>query len=236
MTANGTPTLPPGQRAVEGFPRFGAHLTQPPPAIPATPTLELTGLVDGPLVVPLADLADRPRAELTSDFHCVAGWSALDQRWEGIQFAAFYRDVIEPRVPKNASITHFVFEALDGYRCPVLIEDALADDVLLADRLNGQPLNGSHGAPLRLVSPSQYGFVNVKHLSRIAAGTGQPQFRFVGVSLLSRVAFRLPVFGRHPRARVWHEERHPYLPSAMLRPLYRLTIPVINRLSSPRPR
>src|SRR5947208_1307826 len=127
MTANGAPALPPGQRAVDGFPRFGAHLNQPPPAIPETPTLEVTGLADGSLVMPLADLADLSRVELTSDFHCVAGWSALGQRWQGIPFAAFYRDVIEPRLPNGASITHLVFEALDGYRCPVLIEDALAD-------------------------------------------------------------------------------------------------------------
>ena len=27
-------TLPPGQHAIEGFPRFGTHLHRPPPAVP----------------------------------------------------------------------------------------------------------------------------------------------------------------------------------------------------------
>ena len=40
-------TLPPGQRAVDGFPRFGAHLQRPPPAVPATPAIEITGAVIG---------------------------------------------------------------------------------------------------------------------------------------------------------------------------------------------
>ena len=41
-------------------------------------------------------------------------------------------------------------------------EDALADGVLIADRLDGRPLDGDHGAPARLVSPNQYGFVSTK--------------------------------------------------------------------------
>jgi len=35
--------LPPGQRRVEGFPRFGAHFGQPPPAVPGDPVIELRG-------------------------------------------------------------------------------------------------------------------------------------------------------------------------------------------------
>jgi DMSO/TMAO reductase YedYZ molybdopterin-dependent catalytic subunit len=35
----------------------------------------------------------------------------------------------------------------------VSIEDALQDDVLLADRLDNEPLSLSYGAPLRVISP-----------------------------------------------------------------------------------
>ena len=38
-------TLPPGQRAVDGFPRFGTHLHRPPPAVPAEPVIEIAGAV-----------------------------------------------------------------------------------------------------------------------------------------------------------------------------------------------
>ena len=32
--------LPPGQHAIDGFPRFGTHLHQLPPAVPANPVME----------------------------------------------------------------------------------------------------------------------------------------------------------------------------------------------------
>ena len=54
------------------------------------------------------------------------------------------------------------------------IEDALADDVLIAEHLDGRPLDGDHGAPARLVSPDQYGFVSTKHLCSIELHTGVP--------------------------------------------------------------
>jgi DMSO/TMAO reductase YedYZ molybdopterin-dependent catalytic subunit len=47
-----------------------------------------------------------------------------------------------------------VFRRLDRHQSVVLLEDAPADGVLLADRLDGRPLDAAHGAPLRLVSPS----------------------------------------------------------------------------------
>ena len=55
------------------------------------------------------------------------------------------------------------------------IEDAVAEDVLLvAERLDGRPLDSDHGAPVRLVSPNQYGFVSTKHLCRIDVRSADP--------------------------------------------------------------
>ncbi len=40
--------LPPGQRRVDGFPRFGAHLSRPAPAVPVDPVIAMCGaLTDG---------------------------------------------------------------------------------------------------------------------------------------------------------------------------------------------
>jgi len=124
--------------------------------------------------LPLAALATLPRRELTADFHCVAGWSATDLRWEGVAFETFYRMIIEPSIRPEATVTHVVFGGLDRYRSVVSIEDALAEDVLIAERLDGRPLNADHGAPVRLVSPNQYGFVSTKHLCRIELHTAEP--------------------------------------------------------------
>ena len=105
----------------------------------------------------------------------MAGWSATNLRWEGVPFEAFYRTIIEPALVPGAEITHLVFGGLDGYRSVVSIEDALADGVLIADRLDGRPLDGDHGAPVRLVSPAQYGYISTKHLCRIEVHTGEPK-------------------------------------------------------------
>ena len=115
--------------------------------------------------------------ELTAHFHCVAGWSAADLRWEGVAFETFYRTIVEPALVPGAEVTHLVFGGLDGYRSVVLVEDALADDVLLAERLDGRRLGADHGAPVRLVSPAQYGYVSTKHLCRIEVHSSEPPHR-----------------------------------------------------------
>jgi hypothetical protein len=49
--------LPPGQYRIDGFPRFGAHLNQPPPEVPDNPRLEITGAVTATTSVALGELA-----------------------------------------------------------------------------------------------------------------------------------------------------------------------------------
>jgi DMSO/TMAO reductase YedYZ molybdopterin-dependent catalytic subunit len=223
--------LPPGQRPVDGFPRFGTHLHRPAPPVPDEPVIEIGGAVDRSSTVPLAELARLPRRELTADFHCVAGWSAIGVRWEGVAFEAFYREIIGPSVRPAASVTHLVFAGLDGYRSVVSIEDALAEDVLIADRLDGRPLDSDHGAPVRLVSPRQYGFISTKHLCRIEVHTAAPRQGNDHLDLFGRAMLRGPL-RPHPRARVWEEERHRYLPAWSLRRIYRLLIPPFAFLSA----
>lgn len=216
--------LPPGQRPVEGFPRFGTHLHRPPPAIPEDHALEVCGAVAEAVALPLAELARLPRREIIADFHCVAGWSAINLRWEGVAFQTLYSAIIEPVLDRDSPVTHVVFEGLDGHRSVAPIEDALGDDVLIAENLDGRPLDSDHGAPARLVSPSQYGYISTKHLSRIelhTSGTVDPH---------KSMADRL--LEEHPRARVWEEERHGRFSGRSVRPIYRLLIPPIRFLSA----
>jgi DMSO/TMAO reductase YedYZ molybdopterin-dependent catalytic subunit len=182
------------------------------------------GAVAKSFAVPVTDLATLPRRELTADFHCVSGWSATDLLWEGVSFETFYRRRIEPSLDPDTSITHVVFFGLDGHQSAVSIEDALAEDVLIADRLDGRPLDDDHGRPVRLVSPSQYGYISTKHLCRIELRTTTPAEHLGSAHPFSRFVLRGPLVMRHARARVWQEERHPYLPARLLRPFYRLAI------------
>ncbi|MDQ3094899.1 MAG: molybdopterin-dependent oxidoreductase [Actinomycetota bacterium] len=223
-------TLPPGQRAIDGFPRFGTHLHRPPPRIPTDPVIQIRGAVIEPFDVPLADLAMLPRRELAADFHCVAGWSTTNLRWEGVAFGTLYDLVLKPKLQPDKTITHVVFGGLDGFESSLLIEDALRSDVVLADVLDGRPLDPDHGTPLRLVSPSQYGYMSTKHLCAIELCTSAPTRELGAATAVARRGLRGPLILRHPRARVWEEERHPYLPAPLLRPFYRLFIkPGIER-------
>jgi DMSO/TMAO reductase YedYZ molybdopterin-dependent catalytic subunit len=203
--------LPPGQRKADGFPRFGGP--SKPPVVPASPALEITGAVREPVTVALPELSALTRTKQTSDFHCVAGWSATGLRWEGVGFTTFYRSIIDPHLSPATAVTHIVFRGLDGYRAIVSVEDALQKDVLLADHLDGEPLSLAHGAPLRLVSPQQYGYLNAKHLCAIEIRTSAPP-----------IPLDFVLFRRHPRARVWQEERNGVLSATVVRPIYRSLI------------
>jgi DMSO/TMAO reductase YedYZ molybdopterin-dependent catalytic subunit len=223
-------TLPPGQHRIDGFPRFGTHLHEPPPEVSSEPEIEIAGAVELPFSVPLTELASLPRRELTADFHCVAGWSATGLRWEGVALETFYREVVEPALEPGAAITHLVFGGLDGYWSHLPIEDAMADNVLMADRLDGSPLGSDHGAPVRLVSPDHYGFINVKHLCRIEPRTSEPE-GYGSASSVARVGLALIGYGHPPRARVWEEDRHRHLPAWTLRLVGRTLTPPIKFLS-----
>lgn len=212
--------LPPGQRRIEGFPRFGTHLSRPAPAVPSAPVISVGGAVTTEVDTPLERLSELPRKDITADFHCVAGWSATGLRWEGVQFETFYRAIIEPLLLPGASITHLAVRGLDGWQVVVTIEDVLGDDVLIAQNLNGRPLDSDHGAPVRLVSPSQYGYINIKHLCRIEVLTTAPP------------TTEGPLIRSHPRGRVWEEERHALVPGRLVRPIYRSLIRPIRYLSS----
>jgi DMSO/TMAO reductase YedYZ molybdopterin-dependent catalytic subunit len=223
--------LPPGQQLASTFPRFGVHFSDPVPAVPPQPGIEVRGAVAQPFELSATDLQAMPRRTLVADFHCVAGWSVQGLTWEGIPFRTIWEESILPMLGPHVEITHLAFAGLDGFRSALTLEDALADAVLIADRLDGAPLTGDHGAPLRLVSPQQYGYKNTKHLCRIELHTREPRGGWHPSRLRSLgLAFVSP----HPRARVAHEERHRYLPAWSIRSAYRrlirpLLMPLMGR-------
>ena len=96
------------------------------------------------------------------------------------------------------------------------LHDLLADEVLLADTLDGDALPIEHGAPLRLVAPAHYGFKNVKHIAAIEFWRDSRAYRF---------PFPYPQLMDHPRGRVAFEERGRWIPPGVLRFFYRLLIP-----------
>ncbi len=200
--------LPHGQRASEGFPRFGAA-TRRPPQLPTALELRITGIVEEPGVITLDELQALPRREQVCDLHCVTTWSKQGLHWGGWRLADLYNQVIVPRFRPRPEALYLVLFGLDGYCCSLLLEDALQADVLIADTLDGEPLSRVHGAPLRVVSPHQYAYKSLKHLSGIGL-RAQP----IG----------LPLGLEHLRGRVAHQERHAMLPAWLVRLPYRALI------------
>jgi DMSO/TMAO reductase YedYZ molybdopterin-dependent catalytic subunit len=180
----------------------------------------VTGAVARPTQLRLDELlGPRDRHELRADLHCVTTWSAQDLRWEGVPFRSVHA-VLAPEIGVSGKAGWVVFAGLDGYRACLRLDDALADDVLLADRLDGVPLGGvplgvDHGAPVRLVAPAHYGYKNVKHVCAIEyhrdydPGSAR--------------------WAAHPRGRVAREERSRYLPGPLWRPIWRALLPRVRR-------
>ncbi len=208
--------LPPGQFEAAAFKRFGLGRFLKK-RIDATlePSLRVRGDVTNCL-----DLWDRlselPRSEQTCDFHCVTTWSVRSLHWSGYRFADFHRQLALPLATPQPKATFVVMRGSDGYGCALPLDDLLAADVLLADRLNGEPLGADHGAPLRVIAPAHYGYKSVKHLVAIEYWTDRRHYHF---------PWPYPGFMDHPRARVALEERGRWIPNALLRPIYRLFVP-----------
>lgn len=212
--------LPPGQKLYPSFDRFGLgkFASRIPPEAGSI-NIDISGAVADPLTV-TTELAELPRVEQTSDFHCVTTWSVRKLRWEGVRFADFYSKIVLTNAAPDAGAEFVVLHGLDGYRVSMQLEDLLRDNVLLADTLNGQRLGIDHGAPLRLVAPAHYGYKNAKHINALEFLHEGSQYRF---------PMPYPTLMDHPRGRVAYEERARYLPNWLVRPLYRFLQPFARR-------
>jgi len=202
--------LPPGQREIDVFPRFG--LTKFARRFPGE-TDEITIEVSGDVAQPIRignELAQLERTAQISDFHCVTTWTRRAVGWSGYRFADFYRQLVLPQAQPDADVSLVVFRGQDGYRVSMPLEDLLVADVMLADTLEDQPLSVAHGAPLRLVAPAHYGYKNAKHVCGIEFWRDERHYRPAGFAFMD-----------HPRARVEHEERGRIFPGWLLRYLYR---------------
>lgn len=202
--------LPPGQRAIAAFPRFGLRpfATRFPNTADGA-SIDIGGDVATPIAV-TTEIADLLRVEQTSDFHCVTTWTSVGLRWGGYRFADFYHQIVVPLAGPLPGAAFVVLRGRDGARTTLPLEDLLQQEVVLADHLNGVPLTMEHGGPLRIVAPSRYGYKSVKFISRIEFWRSAEHYRTYGLRFMV-----------HPRGRVALEERGQWVPGWLLRYLYR---------------
>ena len=206
-----TAGLPPGQHEVGVLLRFGlTPFAVRFPKVVDRVVLNVEGEVATALEVG-AQLEQRlPRIEQTSDLHCVTTWSRRGLRWSGFRFADFYRLIALPLAGAAHDARFVVLRGQDGARTSLPLDDLLAPDVLLADRLDDHPLPIARGAPLRLIAPGHYGYKSVKYIHRVEFRRSAAGYRPTGLRWM-----------HHPRARVALEERGQGLPGWLLRRLYR---------------
>lgn len=152
------------------------------------------------------DLGRFDQVDQVSDFHCVTTWTYCGAHWGGVRLNDLASAVFDGATAPPYLVAH----AADRMSSVYVTEDLANDNVLLATRLYGQPLDRRHGAPLRLVSPHQYGYKNIKHLVALDFRHDEPA---------STMGPK-----EHLRARVAAEERHATLPNWAVTGPYRLLV------------
>jgi DMSO/TMAO reductase YedYZ molybdopterin-dependent catalytic subunit len=129
--------------------------------------LRIGGLVASPQELSLADFRVMPRQTQITTHFCIQGWSGVAE-WGGVPM----RHILE-RVQPMPEARYVVFYSLadgaDGGRYYDVHEIANMRHslTLLADEMNGAPLNVLHGAPLRLRCENELGFKMVKWIAAI---------------------------------------------------------------------
>ena len=164
---HGMPKLPVGQRRVPNWPVL--DLGDCPAISKQAWRLEVSGLVERPLVLTWEDFMALPQTEDVSDFHCVTTWSRMDNRWGGVTFVD-----LMAHVGVMPSATHVFATGYDEapgmgipYTTNLSLEDAMAPDVMLVHTWEGAPLPREHGGPVRMITPRLYAWKGAKWIRKI---------------------------------------------------------------------
>jgi DMSO/TMAO reductase YedYZ molybdopterin-dependent catalytic subunit len=158
--------LPPGQSRINHILQWGTEhsaITQSIPQLDVNRwTLRIGGDVEHAVRISWTELLCYPSITTVSDFHCVEGWSVVACEWTGVAFQELVQ-VVHP-TPRARFVT---LQGADGYTTSLALEAMLQPDVLLAYRLNGEPLRPELGAPLRLVVPQKYAYKSAMWVTTI---------------------------------------------------------------------
>jgi DMSO/TMAO reductase YedYZ molybdopterin-dependent catalytic subunit len=143
--------------------------------------LRITGLVDRPLELTLADLKRRRKVEIDAGFECGGNNANIfhgligNARWGGVRLNELLREahvqdggieVVFYGADKGKEKIRDV-DLEQSFGRSLELSDALRPEVVLVYEMNGKPLPLYHGAPVRLLVPGWYGVANVKWLEQI---------------------------------------------------------------------
>lgn len=165
-----------------------------PQLVEADWSLALSGLVNTPMTLSLADIKARPREEVTFTIEC-SGNTGLPFFHGGVGNATWAGTPLAPLLEEAGIMEEgieVVFWGADAgeqtwgdatitehFARSMSLEDAMNPANLLAYEMNGEELPNLNGYPLRLIAPGWYGVANVKWLTRIEVRDSRYQGHFM---------------------------------------------------------
>jgi DMSO/TMAO reductase YedYZ molybdopterin-dependent catalytic subunit len=152
--------LPPGQALTQKFPVL--HYGPVAQIDVSTWTLSVFGEVEREMRWSWDEFRQIPTTTITTDIHCVTGWSKFDTAWEG----PLFRDFIQLFGVRPAA-QYVIAHAAHGFTTNLPLEAMLEDDVLLAWKYNGDYLTPEHGYPVRTIVPQRYFWKSAKWLLKL---------------------------------------------------------------------
>jgi len=152
--------VPPGQRETTRFPVLSKSGT---PSVDLSEwTLDVWGAVNDRLELDFDALRALDTETQRQDFHCVTGWSRLDNEFTGVTF---------PTLADAAGVTdeavHVMFHAADGYTTNLPLDTCMRRELLVTWEHDGERLPADHGGPVRVVVPHRYAYKGAKWLTGI---------------------------------------------------------------------
>ncbi|HEY5266160.1 MAG TPA: molybdopterin-dependent oxidoreductase [Acidimicrobiales bacterium] len=125
--------------------------------------LNVSGLVDRPTTLTMADLKAMPMTSFTKAFQCVTGWRVPDVHWEGVKLS----DILDSVGVQSGAVA-VSFDSYDHADSESLtIDQAHLPDVIVAYSMLGAPVTTEHGGPVRLYVAPMFGYKSLKWLSGI---------------------------------------------------------------------
>jgi DMSO/TMAO reductase YedYZ molybdopterin-dependent catalytic subunit len=184
-------------RRIDSFHTDGFYVVQhygQPEVNPDSYRLKISGLVQNPIELSLAQLRQRQAVQQDIGFECGGNGARMfhglvgNANWRGVRL----RDLLQEAgvKPEGKEVVFFGAdignEEIRGrqvekaFARSLSVEDAMHADNLLAFEMNGEPLPLQHGRPLRLIVPGFYGVANVKWLTQIHVQDTRYMGRFMG--------------------------------------------------------
>ena len=161
--------------------------------------ITVTGLVEQPLNLSLAELVAMPQTSLYAEIVCVGPPARVveEGNWTGVNLSLLLETAgVSPNAIKVA------FHASDGFTTDLTVETAMSEGIILAYEKDGVPLDEM----LRLVVPGKWGYKWISYLEVIELvdydflgyweGHGYPDAAVVGEEIpefSSVIAFLTPL-------------------------------------------